>query len=352
MSYINISSYTSTDYQIKKKLAIFDLDYTLIKPKSNKIIATENDDWIFFNDSIKTILKNLSKTHHIIICTNQKMLSKTDKLKNDWIKKINDIIKELDIKIEVYAAIHNDFYRKPCIGFFNLINSKFTYDENQSFFCGDAAGRENDFSDVDLKFALNCKLIFKLPEEIFKLNNSLNQKKSLTYPILPQKYINTFKFIGKQREMLIMIGFPASGKSSISKRIQRKNIDANYIIINRDTLKTMAKCEKICEEHIKNNKSVIIDNTNPNKESRKKFIDIAKKYNYKIRAIIVDCPKNLAMHNNLYRNYKYNINPIPEIAYNIFNSKYEKPVLSEGFNEIIIINPMKPKDLDYLMFYL
>ncbi len=74
MSYINISSYKTTDYPIKKKLAIFDLDYTLIKPKSNKIIA------------MKTILKN------------------------------NDIIKELDIKIEVYSAIYTDFYRKPGVG--------------------------------------------------------------------------------------------------------------------------------------------------------------------------------------------------------------------------------------------
>ena len=280
------------------------------------------------------------------------LTSKTDKLKDDWIKKVTNIIKELNIKMEVYAAIKTDLYRKPSIGFFNIIKQKFVYDNNKCFFCGDAAGRPDDFTDVDLKFALNTGLRFKLPEEIFKMNNQqMTQTKSIKYPTLPQKYIGTFKFIGRQKDMLIMIGFPASGKSSVSKRIKRKNIDCDYSIINRDTEKTIEKCEKKCEEEIKNGKSVIIDNTNPSKESRKRFITIAKKYNYKIRAVYMQTTKALSMHNNLYRHYKYNCELIPEIAYNIYNSKFELPVTGEGFTEIIEVEPMKPSDLDYLMFY-
>ena len=352
MSYINITSYKNDDYKINKGLAIFDLDYTLIKPKSKNIIATEYDDWMFLHENVPKILKKISNHYHIIVVTNQKLLSKTDKLKDDWIKKVTNIIKELNIKMEVYAAIKTDLYRKPSIGFFNIIKKKFVYDNNKCFFCGDAAGRPDDFTDVDLKFALNTGLRFKLPEEIFKMNNQqMIQMKSVKYPTLPQKYIGTFEFNGKQKDMLIMIGFPASGKSSVSKRIKRKNIDCNYSIINRDTEKTIEKCEKKCEEEIKNGKSVIIDNTNPSKESRKRFITIAKKYNYKIRAVYMQTTKELSMHNNLYRHYKYNCTPIPEIAYNIFNSKFEKPVIGEGFTEIVEVEPMKPSDLDYLMFY-
>lgn len=40
----------------------------------------------------------------------------------------------------------------------------------ESFYCGDAAGRKGppkDFSDTDLKFAINVKLPFLTPEEYF-----------------------------------------------------------------------------------------------------------------------------------------------------------------------------------------
>ena len=44
-------------------------------------------------------------------------------------------------------------------------------DKEQSFFCGDAAGRKTkthkDFSDTDLKFALNVGVPFKTPEVMF-----------------------------------------------------------------------------------------------------------------------------------------------------------------------------------------
>lgn len=58
-----------------------------------------------------------------------------------------------------------------------------------------------------------------------------------------------------------------------------------YKIINRDMLKTIDRCVKETNIAIKNKMNIIIDNTNPDKESRKKFIDITKKYNYDIITI-------------------------------------------------------------------
>jgi bifunctional polynucleotide phosphatase/kinase len=50
-------------------------------------------------------------------------------------------------------------------------NGDIKIDLPKSFFCGDAAGRKDnkhkDFSDSDLKFALNVGLVFKTPENLF-----------------------------------------------------------------------------------------------------------------------------------------------------------------------------------------
>jgi len=42
---------------------------------------------------------------------------------------------------------------------------------------------------------------------------------------------------------------------------------------------------------MKQGKSVIIDNTNPKKDDRKYFLDLAKKYNYKTRCFYFLTPK-------------------------------------------------------------
>ena len=54
-------------------------------------------------------------------------------------------------------------------------------------------------------------------------------------------------------------------------------IPAGYEWINRDTLKDTKKCLKRARECLEQEKSVVIDNTNPNPDKRKDFIDIAKK---------------------------------------------------------------------------
>ena len=75
------------------------------------------------------------------------------------------------------AATHSDIYRKPALGmwdhFNEKLNGKVPVSKDESFYCGDAAGRPKtsvkgkDFSDSDIKFAINASLPFKLPEEVF-----------------------------------------------------------------------------------------------------------------------------------------------------------------------------------------
>ena len=70
------------------------------------------------------------------------------------------------------AALDNDHFRKPGVGFMTLIQKYYpNFDLNTSFFCGDAAGREGDFSDSDRQFAANASLPFLTPEEFFTIKS-------------------------------------------------------------------------------------------------------------------------------------------------------------------------------------
>jgi bifunctional polynucleotide phosphatase/kinase len=86
---------------------------------------------------------------------------------------------------------------------------------------------------------------------------------------------NPDELISKDPELVISIGFPASGKSTFAKKYF---VSKGYVHINQDTLKTKAKCIKATEEALKNGKSVIVDNTNPSAKVRKEYSVIAAKY--------------------------------------------------------------------------
>ena len=51
-----------------------------------------------------------------------------------------------------------------------------------------------------------------------------------------------------------------------------------------------------------NGKSVVIDNTNPDPATRKRYIDLAKKSKKPVRCVWVSTPRELAQHLNLVRN--------------------------------------------------
>ena len=80
----------------KTKLACFDLDGTLIQPKSGYKFAKDDKDWIWISDRIPEILTNLVKQgYRLIICSNQAKFNEIIK------KKIEDIVSTLDLVIMV-----------------------------------------------------------------------------------------------------------------------------------------------------------------------------------------------------------------------------------------------------------
>jgi len=122
---------------------------------------------------------------------------------------------------------------------------------------------------------------------------------------------------------------------------------AGYVHVNQDILKTRDKCIKAAREAVEEGKSCVIDNTNRNAETRKHYVELAKKLNVPIRCVLFNGSMELAWHNNLYR--AYNLPPslmtkepkrelLPYNAFTGFRAQYEEPSLSEGFAEIKQVN--------------
>ena len=158
----------------------------------------------------------MTKKYNIIIVTNQKH-NKIDIVK----KKIQNLVEELtahNIQISVYCSDDDNIYRKPNIGFLKLIWEDYgKFGKSICGYCGDSLGRPNDYSDTDFKFAQNLAIPVYSPEEIFLGQPTI--EKSISYPTLNKQHYE-FNYTPNKKEMVILVGFPASGKTTIAKQIQ------------------------------------------------------------------------------------------------------------------------------------
>jgi bifunctional polynucleotide phosphatase/kinase len=158
-------------------------------------------------------------------------------------------------------------------------NGGISIDLTDSFFVGDAAGRPKgwapgkkaDFSCSDRKFALNIGVDFFTPEEYFlgyrKASFSLG-------PFDPRRAVNISppicdlpdaEIVSKSKEVIVLVGFPGSGKSTFADRYLTSN---GYCRVNRDHLGTWQKCVQLAAASLQKGMSVVVDNTNPDIVSR------------------------------------------------------------------------------------
>ena len=341
-----------------EKLACFDLDFTLIKPRSGKKFPKDKDDWCWNFHSVPKILRKLYENEYtIIVFTNQKNL----KSYSDFKYKIDIITERLNIPINYFISTSNDKYRKPCNNMFIDLENMYpcVINKDQSFYCGDACGRSHDFSDSDLLFAHNINLTFKLPEIVFEQNHNYVLPAKKTHPLLDyisnpgleQEIINKINVsLLNRHTCIINIGFQASGKSFFSNNIS--NLFNTFNILNNDTFKNKSKLQAKFNSLVNTHENIIIDNTNPDYETRKYYVDILKSQNYNIIYVWFDLPLDVVFYLNNYRKQILNKN-IPTVAYNIYKKKFDKPNLDENIDSIIkIINVYGLREDSHIFNYL
>lgn len=298
-------------FRLRSKIAAFDYDWTLVKPKSGGTFPKNEDDWQWLRSSVPTTLENYYKKGFcIVVFTNQTKDWKTIQIE----KSLNTLNLPMLILIATDKIDH-----KPATNMYDKFVKNDKIKLKSSFFVGDALGRPNDWSNTDKLFAESIGFPIKTPEEIFPFDVHKIDNKDTDN-------------ISQEQELVVLVGYPGSGKSHFSNCYFGKN--DKYIILHGDELKTSTKMIKAAKPFIKNGKCIVFDATNPSKEKRKEYIDLAKEFKLLIRCIHVAT----SFEESLYRN---NQRPkekiVPKIVYHIYRKKFDLPTEEEGFNSVITL---------------
>ncbi|XP_046966072.1 uncharacterized protein F21D5.5 [Vanessa cardui] len=342
--------YTTKGVKSSQKIAAFDMDGTLIKTKSGKVHPVDTNDWqIAFPQASKKLTEKLNDDYKIVILSNQSPIGSGRVKVDDFKKKIEGIVAKLNVPIQVYLATGKGFYRKPAPGMWKVLaeqkNDNLTINMDISFFCGDAAGRavnwapgkKKDHSMADILLAENLGLKFYTPEQFFLGHSIANVP--MIRPDFNPKELKPEPFndslISKEKELLVLVGFPGSGKSFLAKEIVEKSGN-KYAIVCRDVMGTWQKCASEATKLLQQGKSVIVDSTNPDKESRARWTSLAKNMKIQCRCARMMTTKAHALHNNKFREImKIKHVPVNDIVFHTYKNKFVEPTLNEGFLEVI-----------------
>ncbi|WP_294282677.1 AAA family ATPase [uncultured Chryseobacterium sp.] len=128
--------------------------------------------------------------------------------------------------------------------------------------------------------------------------------------------------------MIIFTGIPASGKSSFYKEL----FFNSHVRISMDLLNTRNKENRLMQYCFETQSKMVIDNTNVTRESRKKYIESAKRNKYEIIGYFFESSIPDCLERN--RNRKDAIN---EIGIKAKHKNLEKPGFEEGFDKIFSI---------------
>ena len=135
--------------------------------------------------------------------------------------------------------------------------------------------------------------------------------------------------IENNKNAVVLIGLQGSGKSTFYNAFFQ-----NYMHISLDELHTRNKEMNVIAECLKDGTNFVIDNTNPTKSDRQRYISVAKENGYKVTgyyfaAKIADCIRRNGLREGKSR--------VPDKAILATYSRLEIPSYDEGFDELYYV---------------
>ena len=340
--------YTRQGVEGRSKIAAYDMDGTLITTRSGLVFPKDTDDWKLLYPEVSGKLKMLHNSgHKIVVFTNQASIGSGRLNAKSFKNKLRNITQRIGVPMQIFVATGCSIYRKPAIGMWRKLeenNDSVPIDKGDSFYVGDAAGRQKnwapgkkkDHSSADRLLALNLGLRFHTPEEHF----FGHQAAPYILPAFNPRDLQSVEICtgtnvtSDAQEIILMVGCPASGKSHFAKKYL-----SHYEYVNRDGLGSWQKCVSTMEKHLIEKNSVVVDNTNPDAASRQRYLEVAKKHKVPVRCFVMSTSIEHAKHNNKFRELTDPSHAkISELIINSYIKNYKPPSLDEGFAEIVEIN--------------
>lgn len=289
------------------KVALFDVDGTLVVSKSGRRWAADATDWIFLGD-IPDLFRRYHENGHIIaLVSNQSewKLSDTPRAK---FQSILDALTAANgwapwcLVATAKAKEKDTVYRKPGRGLYDLLlaNLSLPTPPRELMMCGDACGSTDPYppygwSDSDRKFAEAIGATFRRPGDV------MCGSRPIVFSPPPIQ------------EVIILVGNPGSHKS----RTARRHAQAGYVHLEQDVIGTKAAVLKAAKAAIAEKKSVVVDATHGSQVNREPYIKLAKEFNIQYRILwhIRDGRPFNALREK----------PVPEVAYAVYSKHFVEP---------------------------
>jgi histidinol-phosphate phosphatase family protein len=149
-------------------------------------------------------------------------------------------------------------------------------------------------------------------------------------------------------EVKMVVGYPASGKSTVTKELIKKGA----VSLNRDTEGgTIVALLPKMEALLKDGKDVVLDNLFATAETRKPFIELAKQYGANISCVLMGTSIEDAQFNVVQRaigligkfptpeaiKAAKHTNIFPPLVLFKYKKDFQKPTVEEGFSKVEVV---------------